>query len=247
VVFKKDGRPTHIAFIRKVEKTAGMVSAIYIVTKDAREGIYDHKLGFFLADAQGETNPLVAAMGYPYIYRVNYGNFDIDENYYKDCQEVPAEKKGIYSLKEVITDANVSYTEKDINANRYFFASTSYRDGSRFSFDMRLLSKMPAQVQPGTSFEIEVSIQSENAAALTDEGLHVNWYCGEQLLWRNSCDKEIRIGHDTKGIISEAREKLVVKVPECDGQKLICYFNRVRGYSLGEPTFMGWVKYIYEK
>lgn len=67
VVYRQGGNAKHIAWVRNVETTAGIVTKIWIDTKDDKQGVLIHPIGFF----ERQNDPLTIRMGDIYIYRVD--------------------------------------------------------------------------------------------------------------------------------------------------------------------------------
>ncbi len=248
VVFKLGGEAKHISYISKVEKTLGQVTSITIITKDAREAVYTHRIGYFLSDIKTESNPLVQSMGYPYIYRLNYGNFDINESFYKDCQ-TPPKQSATYTLKEVIVDSNsYGYADKKITANEFYFSRTE--DGGnrkKYFYQIKLLGNIPETIEPGEKFEMPMSLETTIENPSFDFGVMVSWYCDDQYLWKNSADKHLWVGKMAGKTQTVVNDKIVITTPACTPQKLICCFQKADGYALGEGRTMNWIKLVYEK
>lgn len=248
VVFKNGGEAKHISYISKVEKTLGQVTSITIVTKDGKEGIYSHKMGFFLNDEKTELNPLVQSLGYPYVYRLNYGNFDINEDFYKDCLTPPKEPANIYKLKEIIVDSSEGYAEKRINATEYYYARRyGNNDEKKYSFLMKRTGDMPETIEPGGTFEMPMMLETTHDDPSFDDGVMVSWYCDEQYLWKNSADKHLWVGKLGNKIQKNINEKITIAIPDCKPKKLICCFKRAKGFSLGEGQWINWLQFVYEQ
>jgi hypothetical protein len=67
LVYRKEGTAMHIAWVREVETTLGVVSRILVETKESQQGVFLHPVGF----AEWPNDPLVTRLGSFHIYRVD--------------------------------------------------------------------------------------------------------------------------------------------------------------------------------
>jgi hypothetical protein len=248
VVFKSGGEAKHISYISSVEKTLNVVTSITIITKDGKEGVYSHRMGFSIVNDSLQPDPIVQALGYPYVYRVNYGNFDINETYFKDCLTPPTEPTIVYKLKEILVDTDAGFAEQSVTAKEYSYQKIDdYATGSKYFFKMTLDGEMPETISPGEKFEIPVTIQTSKDNLGFDNGMMVNWYCDAQLVSPKPGDRRLWVGKMDGVVKKSIRESLTITTPDCNPQQLICCFQRAYGYTLGEGTTTRWVRYVYER
>ncbi len=241
VVFRNGGEAKHIAYIESVEKTLGVVTSITIITKDNKEGVFKHKLGLFLNGVR-EDNPLVQSLGYPYVYRVNYGNFDINESFYKDC-EVPPLESANYVLKEVIVNDNFGYKDKIITPKE--LSITREIDNNKYTIKFNI-SEPPKEISSEETFAINASLESSEEKPVNYKGLVVTWYCGESYSYKNSADKFLNVGKYGDKVTKSITDNITVTVPNCTDKQIICTFMYTYGFS-DESSAIEWVRYVYEK
>jgi len=87
LVFRKGGKAMHIAWVRSVETTAGVVSKIWVETKDGEHPLYLHGVGFF----EWPNDPLVIQMGEFSIYRIDPSKVKVEfVSKTCDCGPMPA-------------------------------------------------------------------------------------------------------------------------------------------------------------
>ena len=87
LVYRQEGVAKHIAWVRGVETTAGVVSRILIETKESQHPVYLHTAGF----VESPNEPLVHQFGAFHIYRVDTSKVKVEfVSKSCDCGAVPA-------------------------------------------------------------------------------------------------------------------------------------------------------------
>ncbi len=123
LVYRKGGSVNHITYVSKVNSTLGVVTSVVIDTKDAKEGVYQHKIGLM----NDQTDPLIRGLGEIAVYRLDPGKLQITE-LTRTCD---CEQKGRgWQLESLIIDPDkksgkwdenhtVTITENSVIATAY--------------------------------------------------------------------------------------------------------------------------------